>query len=44
MFNNSVEMLVLFKNGVDLAKLKQSPYNLSPRDQEVIDQVIDLLV
>jgi hypothetical protein len=37
-------MPVPFKDGVDLVKLKQSPYNLSLRDQEAIDQVIDLLV
>ena len=43
-FNDGIEMPIPFRDDVDLSKLKQSPYNLSLRDQEAINKVIDPLV
>jgi hypothetical protein len=37
-------MPIPFRDDVNLSKLKQSPYNLSLRDQEAINKVINPLV
>lgn len=44
MFNDGIKMPIPFRDDADLSKLKQSPYNLSLRDQEAIDEVINPLV
>ena len=43
MFNDGVTIPILFKDSVDLRKLKQAPYNLSLKDQHAINEVIDPL-
>ena len=44
MFNNSINMLIPFKDEKDLSGLKQSVYNLTKRDQEAISGILDPLV
>lgn len=44
MFNDGITMPVPFREDADLSKLKQAPYNLSKRDEEAIDAVIDPLI
>ena len=44
MFNDSIDMPILFKDEKDLSGLKQSAYNLTKRDQEAISRILDILV
>ena len=44
MFNNNVEMPIPFRDEKDLTGLKQALFNLSRRDQKVINKVLDPLV
>ena len=44
MFNDNVEMPIPFRDEKDLAGLKQAPFNLSRRDQEAINKVLDPFV
>src|SRR5256886_14762521 len=44
MFNDNVEMPIPFRDEKDLTGLKQAPFSLSRRDQEVINKVLDPLV
>ena len=44
MFNDSIDMLIPFKDKKDLSGLKQSAYNLTKRDQKVINGILDLLI
>ena len=44
MFNDSIDMPIPFKDEKDLSGLKQSAYNLTKRDQEAINEILDPLV
>ena len=44
MFNDSIDMLIPFKDKKNLSGLKQSACNLTKRDQEVISGILDPLV
>lgn len=44
LFNDGIKMPIPFREDADLTKLKQAPYNLSKRDEEAIDAIIDPLV
>ena len=44
MFNDSINMPILFKDKKNMSGLKQSAYNLTKRDQEVISRILDPLV
>ena len=44
MFNDGITMPIPFKDENDLANLKQNPYNLSPRDQKAMNDILDPLV
>ena len=37
-------MPILFKDEMDINSLKQALYNLSKKDQEAIDKILNLLV
>ena len=42
-FNDGVDMPIPFKDELDVEGLKQSPYNLSRRDQKALDSIMDPL-
>ena len=44
MFNDEIEMSIPFKDEMDIDGLKQALYNLSKKDQEAIDKILDPLV
>lgn len=44
MFRDGIKMPIPFRPDADISRLKQSPYNLSRRDQDAIDTIIDPLV
>ena len=44
MFNDSVNMPILFKNEKNLSGLKQLAYNLTKRDQKAMDGILNPLV
>lgn len=45
MFKNhhGIDMPIPFKPNVDIADLRQSPYNLSRKDKEEMDRILDPL-
>ena len=43
-FNNEIEIPILFKDEMNINGLKQAPYNLSKKDQEAINKILDSLV
>ena len=43
-FNDSIEILIPFKDESDVSSLKQNPFNLSQRDRKAIDSILDPLV
>jgi hypothetical protein len=44
MFKDDIRMPIPFRNEADIANLKQSPFNLSPRDQKAMNEILDPLV
>lgn len=44
MFKGDITMPVRFRKEADLSKLKQAPYNLSNRDKEEVDKILNPLV
>jgi len=43
MFNDGINMPILFKVDTDLSKLKQAPYNLSRKDREAFEEIMEPL-
>jgi hypothetical protein len=44
MFTDGITMPIPFRDESDITNLKQSPYNLSPRDQQAMNEILDPLV
>ena len=44
MFNDEIKMPIPFKDKIDIDSLKQTLYNLSKKDQEAINKILDPLV
>ena len=42
-FNDGILMPIPFREGVDIADLRQAPYSLSPKDRAAIDGILDPL-
>jgi len=43
-FKDNIKMPIPFRNDANLSRLKQAPYNLSARDKEAVNNVLDPLV